>query len=368
MDEYNIFINITHGNEPYILGTSIASELSSNLELDAKIIVPHLFGNRQMSILEENLCSLENVVLDKELGDIQKELVFQGEHFNNYMERVIENIDTVGEQVSEHLKREYGNINLELNIGSIIPSGTKIWKIYYVFPVKNSDLMEWTLKEKDYLGLDARSLRRIKKIALASEPTQKRCFIPFIHSLSFENFEPIAIPTPPLKRTKTWDEPLEKGVYVMLSGTGVGGERAKSFAEKMEDESYGVYVPKWSGIGIGTPLTPDAIFSKDIFAVYARAGFGTIWQCQVAGKPLISQPYKIGDSPEIFFNIKTIETAGLGVVDQGQEGIMAQALDKIPSIESHRLDIMARFGTMDGLDYVVKDIAKKSHKKHFKGS
>lgn len=336
----HIFVNPVHGNEPYILGTLIANDLSLRLREkreDIMVIVPNIYGQRQEKILVEHGLK-SNIVLDKRLGEFYKPILFKDGDFRRHIDDLIEERDEVESRIRSYLKQEYGKIDLEINAGSRIVSEAEA---YYVFPALLSQILEHTINEKELSVFDGEKLQKCLNNIKKVEAVYKKIFIPSFHTFSFEEYKqtlPNQIFTPPLKSVphKNVKEIPRNSVYCMLSGTGSELDSMYGRAAVLQDEGYTVIVPPWAQTDKFTKETPDIISNKNIVKVIARAGWGTMWTSQQAGKDFEPIPYTQGDDPEIYFNIKTLDSQSLG--------------------EATNIQRRNFHGNMDGISFVVDKI------------
>ena len=128
-----IYVNPAHGNEPFILGALIADRIRTN----ETIVMPHLYGQRQERILKEEGVSGE-VILDSNLAEIVRPLVFSGGDFHSHLSALVEKRECVEQEVRRYLGNKYGLPDVEINTGSRFSAGHNV---YYAFPYLFSELM-----------------------------------------------------------------------------------------------------------------------------------------------------------------------------------------------------------------------------------
>ena len=341
MKERTIYINPSHGNEPYILGGLIAKKVSEGLKKKlggkSKIIVPHIYGSRQERILSE--VGLRGIVhLDPELGKMYEPLLFRNNDFSQHLTDLIDYQEEVQRKIREHLKKEYGDIFFELNIGSKISTGALT---YYAFPVIISELLERTLQEPELVRNFSQSkLEQALEIMQEVESGIQTFFIPDYHTFSYDrNRKPKQneISTPPLKSKpkENKDDIPRMSTYFMISGTGSELEYTLKEAENLQEHGFHIIVPPWTETDKFEKRSPDVISNFNIVRVDSRAGWGTIWTCQLCEKQFVPLPYNSGDDPEIYFNVKTLYSVNQYMATEIQE---------------------KKFGTLDGLSFVADQI------------
>jgi hypothetical protein len=351
-----IFVNPCHGNEPYILGGLIALGVSKHLEETTgekpRIIIPHLYGNRQKRIMQEEGLLAENVALDEKLGDLYHPITFADNNIAKTLRDLIAKRDDTEKAIREHLQKEHGTISLEINAGAQITSGNQVPSVL-AYPGVYSELYAATLANPELLAQLAEepveeNLQKCYEMMLKLEEDLDLLFIPSYHTFSYlEDRKPLnkEVSTPPLKRVperNTEDLP-ENTIYVMLSGTGSEMDTLMNKAKAAQESGYHVIVPPWA------PETkenferrgPEVISHNHVRKVIARPGWGILWTCQNAETEIEHVPYSRGDEPEIYFNIKTLEA--------------------IPLMEGTKQQLQ-RFGTLDGIGYVVNEVIAQMEK------
>ena len=320
MTQHVIFVNPSHGNEPYILGTQIAKALGERLKKkghEITIILPYIYtkGERQLRILEKEVGLDANCILDKKLGSFYHELLFQGNDFKKYLEAICTKRADVERRVREHLTETYKPITIELNIGSRFTSGAPT---YYAFPALLSELLHYALKESVLKELFTEELLH-KTLTLVKEVDSryKKIFIPSYHLFSWDKtrkLHPTEIPTPPLKPLVTPSKKnIPKGsVFCMISGTDSEVENILERARLLQKQGTHVLVAPLTLTEEFEKMSPlDAIPNPNLTKVITRAGWGTLWICQQAGVEVEVIPYTPNDDPEIFYNLKTLENIPL---------------------------------------------------------
>ncbi len=373
MNELNFFINIAHGNEPYVLGTNIALAVKDLLKAEgreARIIVPLIYGERQKRIIKETAVDISNIEYDEESGGLLDKIRLSGANFDAQLEALVKCRKTVEEELKEHLKRTLGSGGfIEINAGSYVSADATI--AYYVFPYIHTDLLNQTRKDK--LPFNQRNIGKVLNEVEASEQRYSLIFIPEINMLSAIGRQKRANEesTPPLKHPRESTEDLEGAIFMHLSGTGSCREEIIKAAKQIPFPKYFAQAFKSSVAGVEDKISqhnaiynPAILYNPAIKAVFGRPGWGILWECQVAQKPFISVPYITIDDPEIKYNIQILEEFGMGVVYTGQPNIVELAMEKQPSIDILTAQLTERFGTIDGINYAARKIFDDLKQKH----
>ncbi|MFH1325770.1 MAG: hypothetical protein ABIH49_03315 [archaeon] len=344
----NILVNLCHGNEPYILGTGIAQGVVERLQGndDSRIIVPNLYGKRQERIMQEEGLLGEKVVLDKDLGEIYKPIIFADANFGINVKNILEKRKTTEQAVRDLIQERYGRVFLEVNVGAHFTSGEDI-PVFLAYPSIYSELYQRTLEEPELIRhFNKSDLERLTTEMLKLDEEINTFFVPSHHMLSYDSSrKPFdrEVSTPPLKKIPPVNKDVipEDSVYVMLSGTGSEMENSLNIARELNDKGHHVFVPFWTPQELGREYerkSPEIISNPNLTKVVGRPGWGIIWTCQNAGTNFQALPYTPGDEPEIFFNVKTLESVPLLEETERQK---------------------QKFGTLDGISFVVDDIVKK---------
>lgn len=345
-----LFTNIAHGNEPYILAASIGVGLG-------EIVIPEIYPVRQAEILRRWVGDNPNVYLDRRSGEILDRILFRG-NYQDYVKRVVDNHKEVRDELNDHLRdfeavslrgerKRFKSPEIELNIGSPISTGRRS---FYVFPGMCSEYAKRSPIKVDYID-------DFIRIAEETEYDQQTIFIPEINTFSYLQREPNKkeIPTPPLKRLRYHNAQIRPGIFVTLPGSMVLADELVKASESVGMEVY--HFPQDSRLPGTIVDTHEVIFNPNILAVLARSGWGTLWLCQLAEKPIITPDWRETDDTEIYHNNRTVEELGLGVVYQDFTGDAIQtALTKVDKIRQLNRMLFDMFGTLDGIGFVQEKI------------
>ncbi|HLC19642.1 MAG TPA: hypothetical protein VJK72_01900 [Candidatus Nanoarchaeia archaeon] len=340
-----IFANGNHGNAPVVMAVGIsqliASQNAAATGEDWQIIVPEIYGREGKILAEEQLLD-RRVVIDRELGRLLKQLFYTGGDFNDQMDALIANRASVEKAVREHLDKMYGKMGLEVNCGAYV---TADCENYFVFPTTHTKLYQRTLQTPELMQrFDMSKLERLTEMMSEVDNRFEKIFIPEYNPYSFDKKQRTGekeISTPPLARHQPRNnDEIPKGlIYCMLPGTGAEYDAILRKAHGYREAGRPVAVQKWhtgpefEGF---LKLHPQVISNPNVERVISRAGWGTIWLCQVTGKELEHVPYSLYE-PEVYFNAKT--------------------LNEVPMRDA-TLNQLVKFNTLDGIAYVAKNIIK----------
>lgn len=389
-----IIVNPAHGNEPYILGTNIAKEVSETLEKEgikkAKIVVPLMYGQRQKEILlEQNMDHPELIYFDEEYGKILKNIMFSNGNFQDHLNQLDLHYDEIDKLLKQRFAPNSTSIDVQnlgtgetdsfspQNIIASIDTGSRVMVTapnrYFAFPILLSELLQETAKT-DSLGFSENQLKNTINRMIKLESQYSQVFIPKINSLSYLHSKDIDLqPTsvndreriysPAMKKEEdVSDNNIEKGIYVMFSGTGSTKNQNVELINSAKKAGLTVYTNPWENVEGAQKVSPKILSDKNIMAIFGRSGWGTGWQAQNLAKPWFVSPYQPGDDPEIFFNNKTIEAFDMGKVlrdgNISSDDMLKFIQEISPGLNALNLKIKKEFGTLDGVKYVADFIAK----------
>jgi len=171
------------------------------------------------------------------------------------------------------------------------------------------------------------------------EEKYRKVFIPKLHTFSYDDNRVARskeVSTPPLIEPMVVDtRKIPRSNYAMFSGTASEIETMRKMVMSSDNEGVRLYVPPWVSMDWEHKASPTILSNPNLLKVYGRAGWGTIWTCQVEGKEFVHIPYTKGDDPEIYFNTKTLELMNL-----------MKETEKIKQ----------EFGTLNGMNFVARNI------------
>lgn len=330
-----IFVNPASGNEPFILGALIAQEYGKHTSDSIQIIMP-LFYDRQAAIVQEH--GIE-AILDPELGNLFLPVLFQNGDFNQHVADVVAQREGAESAIRRYVKETYGSFDFEINTGSKIRVADEI---YYAFPAAASQLFSYVIGEGG-MGFNQENLEHCLRMMERVELDFTAVFIPAVHTFSYDSHRsPVAkeISTPPLKPIPNpcTIQISPQSIYCMPSGTGSEVQTVLHRATVLTQQGYEILIPPWIHETSYRQEKPFVIAHENIVRVVGRAGWGTLWMCQQSNTAFEHVSYTLGDDPEIYFNIKTLEIN--------------------PSLKATSLQKKS-FSTQDGIAYVAAYIASQ---------
>jgi len=410
----SVVIDPAAGNEPYILGVATALRVNELLEDQGveplNIIVPisglEDVGPRQKRVLSEefeNAAGNRRILLDEESGKILDDTMKSQSNFASHLDALANKGEAVhhdlnqrlGKTATEHLKLRslFGGTETEIDPTGIVSSietggriGIDTHQRDFAFPVLTSSLVRATQQEGlQYKGEEysQSQMDKVVREAIKNEEGMNKRFIPLVGTLSGQEIstEPasmdskfqelvqqstttesgIIVPTPPMKEVLPPQNDLEdlqgEGVYAMLSGTDNGGAATYEAAKQA---GMTVYTNPWSKEEGPVKISPLAMHSDSVKAIFARAGWGTLWQSLQSATPTLIPKYEEGDDPEMYFNHETLENLQISaIIDpteltaNGLRGHIARVRPRLQDLSKLTTEY---FGTSDGIDYMAQKI------------
>jgi len=349
-----LFANLAHGNEPYILAANIGNALGD-------VVIPLIYPDRQEKILREWVGNSKHVYLDRGSGDILSRIIFHG-NYQDYINRILREGKSVKAELTEYLKdfeaislagekKRFKQPKIELNIGS--PLSLEKTKSFYIFP---GLISEYAANSP----VNVEGLKDFITLAKDTEEKHKMIFIPEINSFSYKRRGrgKKEVSTPPLKRKGYNNDPIERGILVTLPGSLVYKDELCRAAEKTR-KIYHLAGDDLPGEPLPAHTTHEIFFNPNIVAVLAKAGWGTLWLCQVGEKPIIAPAWRETDDLETYHNNQTVEALGLGIIyKEFTEDLIQQAITKVDRIKQLNRELYEMFGhfTWDGISFVQEEI------------
>ena len=361
---YMLCVIAIHGNEPQIMTSAIATEINEILENTglkvADIVVPDVYGENTKRILREEFPqALGRIFVCEKLGQILKKTEFSTAGYPAHMRSVSQNQPQVQYELLEFLSRPFTaqsltgeekefepkGKRLEINAGANVSASDPDTKnTHFVFPVMLSELVTATL-EDPVIGryYDKRILEDVLVKAHKLEAAYRTTLIPIPDTFSFrypdidtqlrDYLTRGITATPPLKKIKEPPKEMPRdSIYLMASGSGLGVNAVRAQAEQLEHRGFNILRPIWMNFDFGQIAPPNAIFHPEVKAVMGRPGFGTLWTTQVAEKPFIVIPGDWSESPEMWFNEKSVISTGLGDVISDREDLIENLVQLGPRI------------------------------------
>ena len=334
-----IFVNPSHGNAPFIIGTHIALEVALQLGEEFEIVVPHINGKKQEIILND--LGLDGIVkLDRGLKELYDPLLMKAFGFDEHVRDILSFRKSAEENIRKYLNRKYDGFDLEINYGAKIVTNAE--RSYYAFPAVHSEVLMRSAADKLLSNIFNKGVLHVCRYMMEGvEENFKLMFIPDYHTFSYVDRKAFdnEIKTPPqqpLARMFEGNVP-ENSMFFMLSGTGSEIEEILDKAREYRSEGFNPIIPSWYETDEFQGMSAKVINHPNVVQLYGRAGFGFIWDAQQAGKKLIHHPYTMGDDPEIYHNVKTLEN-----------------VDLLEATERQR----QKFGDMDGIKYIASKIVE----------
>lgn len=330
------------------------------------VVVPHFYGNVQRNIAKRE--RFENFYLDPNLAEILRPVIFNN-NFEEYFKSNLEKHDNVEKELKDYLRsfeavslddriKTFELPDIEINVGSML--SYKPESGYYVYPAVQSDLLKFLPEMYEDLNsplpFELSDINELAAIARKTEESYRIVFIPEINSFSYTATSKLRneVSTPPLKRRVENNMDIPRSIYVNISGHET---RAEDIIEAAKKVKMNVYSPQEQTNTHGNKGPPSLIFNRNVKAVIARVGWGTLWMCQIAEKPIITPEYEIGDHPEVYHNNETVKELGLGAVyKEFDSTLLRNALRKPHTIKKVNDKILKKFGTLEGLDFVEETI------------
>lgn len=387
---WNLGIIAIHGNEPQRLVVAISLEINNILKdhglVPPVVILPSIYGERSKGILREEFPNdTGNIFISEELGTILKQTEFSPAGYKARMEAVSQRQPQVYDQVLDYLARSFSATSLddeereffpngrrlEINAGAnVVASAPNEKKTHFYFPVVLSELVQGITEDKDInFTYDSQALETVLGYAQDFGKTYLTTQLGYIHTFSFKpDYDASGkILTPaPKKYKKPPGIPIENGICIMASGSGIGVDVVVRQAKRLAEQGYQIVAPTWMNLDFATKASPETVFHPGIKAVIGRAGWGILWDCQRAGKPFADISVGDYDNPEIRFNRRSIMAAGLGDAFSLRRGFVEGLIELSPRIEElnrkieHDLNIPAGF---DGERYAAEKILEAEIKR-----
>lgn len=344
----------SHGHAPYILGVRLLRNVAT------EICIPEYYGKKQRRILEEEFSNdADKIFLSEELGALLKPLLrdrFFLPSFNSYALSVSKNIERISVTLKEKylagidavslkgIKRKFTEFDFALNTG--LPIFSPIEPVLFAFVGKMSALYNLS----PYQSPETQSLAKIWRQV---EVSFERMFVPRLNSLSYLEYDETGITfTPTFAQPYPFDNSAipQDATLVVASGTGLALEKLLVLA----DSSPGPCLTLTESPSIvDLPRVPSKSWGNpNVVAVLARSGLGSIWQALLNQKPIgVITPTREED-PEIFHNVKMVQETGIGAILDVKVDPLINALPQYLSEIQKQLEIEKKeFRTIDGIKY-----------------
>lgn len=362
-------VNPGYGTGPYLRGVELGLAMNEILEANGHarrmIVVPLLYGERQKRILlEEFSAHRHEILLDPELGSLVAGTLYSGadKSFADALRQFTQQSVSMSDAGAAHVRkgRTFENLDgknvvfpeaadiAELQVNPRISfSGDRVYALCHGHFSEVLDRARDVPYFAQYAGtLDeavqcARQIEQMRTIHATAHP----------NSFSFDDEHRLTYPNeqmvPPWVKPQAIEEVPERGVYLTLTGI-PGLERLYSAAQGLGVKLYSNDPSRIPG---SSKASPRVLGSENILFQFARTGWSSVWLSVLTGTPLVTPDFDPSDDPEIYFNNRTVEELGLGVVYRGQP--LQEILDCLPEVrETYRAmheKLLKEHGTLDGL-------------------
>lgn len=368
--------NFAYGYGPFLRTTELALAVNQARVAIGKeplgMIVPWVYGEKQRQImLEEFASSASLIFLDEKLGEILRRVFYADSSYEEALRAWVERFDEASADARAHLESSFTTVSLEgkthrVEGSDILFAIARAPRVSFA-PIPSysatfghiSEILEQTLKESgEDISVDRSLVRRAIPIAKQVEEEQELIglgtpgtFTHLSERMPLEN----EISIPPTITTPSIDSTdMAPGIYVTITGI-PGLERLYAEARAL---GLTIYTNDPDRLPGSVRAHPDVIGNPAIKLSFARAGWGSIWRTQLVNKPIVVPAFDPKDDPEIFFNNRSIEALGLGIVYTGQplQELATRCEALIPQIEKYNNALFDRFGTLDGNALIASKI------------
>lgn len=345
MKQY-IVLNCGYGNGPYLRATEIALAVTKQIPGEWGIVVPHVYGDRQHRILQEEFGVQRSLILDEQFGSITKKVFFDGTSYAQFLQHWLDHADDISQEARHYLQITYGNdIAMEISRAPLLTLG--IDHAYFNSFSRTSDILTASVGN-DAIAISDTLLQQAVNKMKELEDAFRAYFISVPGTFAPKDGD---IPIPPTAIEKPWTETIERGVYVTTSGI----PNTESLTQITEALQMPVYTNNAAKIPGALELPPSALASEHIVAHIARAGWGAIWSSILTETPLITLPYSSTDDPEIYFNNGRIAELGIGAVWNGQSVKLVESMKS--DVCAYKSALLEQFDGKKGAEIAAEKIA-----------
>lgn len=360
---YVLGITAVHGIEPILIAASIGlkinEELLENNITGKPIVLPAIYGPKIEGVLKDEYPAhlQDQLFLSDDLAEILTLTEFRLTGYQDHLQRVVLHQGKVKDRLKQFLSKPFtvrsvkdnkrmtihpDQKPIEINAGANV---TATPEAHSVFPVRFSDLIQLIKKTPRLYELyDPEVIRKTEEIAKKMEEDHKTTQLPHHHTLIEEDwFDPQGkiIFIPHLKEPKSPPEEVDTssekgGVYINISGAGMGEVMAKAQGENLAREGYTVLAPDWLNWDFTVPSGPQALYLKTpegepfIKVFIMRPGYGSIWHAIEAEVGIGYTPSNPYENPEMTGNERGIESFGFGRVFSPRQD-MIELFNSAPS-------------------------------------
>ncbi|MDP3779287.1 MAG: hypothetical protein Q8R30_04570 [bacterium] len=366
-----IVTNFAYGTGPYLRTTDLAIAFNDELEKVGcermGIIVPWVYGEKQKRVMLEEFAGHEEkyqgeILLDRKLGELLRSIFYADCTYEEALMKWAKEYREVSLHAYQHLSFDFevetfaGEKKIIPHTGIAVELNRSPRVRYNVAPAYSTtfgniaDILERAQSVPE-IAVDRELLKKGVKAAEWIERNQKmRCLswpatFANVYDMKARYNDEILVPPIAPPPASNNDE-IEKGIFVTITGI-PGLERLYRDAKRLGLKLYSNDIEAVPG---SVYMSPHVIPNKNIILQFARAGWSSIWISMIAGTPLVVPDFDSHDDPEIYFNNKSVEELGLGIVYRGQplEEILEQAPRIKASCEDMKKQILEKWGTLDG--------------------
>lgn len=407
-----IVANFAYGTGPYLRTTDLAIAFNDELERAGHermgIIVPWVYGEKQKRVMREEFAEHEEkypdeILLDAKLGELLRSVFYADCAYEEALVKWVKEYREVSLHAYQHLsfdfevetfdgeKRMIDGTKIMLELSRSPRIRYNVAPVYMTTFANVADILERAQIVPE-IAIDRELLKQGVKAAEWVERNQKmRCmawpatfahlekeFFPHRHaerseaSLEDERMRSFThvqddkekrgryndeILVPPIAPPPILNnEEIKKGIFVTITGI-PGLERLYQDAKRLGLKLYSNDIEAVPG---SMYMSPHIIPNKNIVCQFARAGWSSIWISMISGTPLVVPDFDAYDDPEIYFNNRSVEELGLGIVYRGQS--LEEIFDQVPRIKAScatmKEKILERWGVLDGNRYCAKMFVK----------
>lgn len=391
-----VILNFAYGFGPFVKAIETAIRVNDILFKKGYkrmgIIVPLVYEEKYKKIIKENFSEYikkypTEILFDKKLGEYLLEIFYEGESYRKYLRSFLKSSTFIEKEIKKHLKRkikleDFCENDLEINGKDIIMEIGRSPRIDFGIPTKYyfsfanmSDILSVFLLE--YPNLTNLDRKILKESASFYKKLEKKCDLNFISEPGtfynrknkiYKKISKNIIFTPPhsegfLLKSKFVNKLKEKAIYITVSGI----PNIQKIFKKIPNLNLKIYTNNKEVLLNGKNESPDIIRDENILFHFARSGWGSIWRSLLTETPFITFPYDKEDDPEIYFNNKCIEELGIGLIfkDQTTKEMLSFIEKYKKNAKKINSDLIKKYGTLDGIEFLSKHIAKHFIKTKF---
>lgn len=383
-----------HGNGPYSRmvewAIAVNDELEKRHEPRMQIVVPLVYGDRQIRIMREEIGNNvspdflaehpDEIVLDRRQGELLHSLMFAEPAYADNLAMLVRDYHGVESDVQRHLDGErpleyfdgrlvdidLRDCKFQLGLNNRVQTGlpNQFYTAGGAGPF--DELLERAIKDPR-VTIDSEVMQRTIPIAQRMIANQRVIMSndPGVfsydgdrHRMAGEMFTPPFIHPPRLDDT---DLPSE-GIYLLM--TGIDGVRESGMYDAVGELGLQIYAPPFSIEKLPKPirgsaiaLEPWQINNPSIVSQYARAGWSAVWLSHLSGKGFISPAYDKKDDPEMWLNERGMREFGLAaVIEDDPRAALEKSIELAEGVGRYNDRLKANYGTLDGIDYSAKAV------------